>query len=263
MRHIIHGGIKMGFNFRKSIKLGKNFRINLSKSGVGFSAGVKGARVSVGPKGVRKTASIPGTGISYTEQKSWNQINKSDQNKGSKESYIPNKSTPTIKKNKKPGCGCFTVIIVLIFIGILHSAFSSNTPKSASNNSTSTTSETKQNTKPNTTDTDNQNKAATPAITPPASTTPSTSTNNSTNNQSQNNTIQPSSQSSNSTIQSQDTSQNSNSDDNTIVYYVPGRNVYHLSRNDTTLRRSKNVQSMTLKEAKAEGMRQSGSKADE
>lgn len=42
--------------------------MNISKGGVGFSAGVKGARISVNSKGrVTKTVSIPGTGISYSE----------------------------------------------------------------------------------------------------------------------------------------------------------------------------------------------------
>lgn len=52
-------------------------------------------------------------------------------------------------------------------------------------------------------------------------------------------------------------------DDSTIVYYVPGSKVYHLSKSDGTLSRSKNIQSMTLKEAKAQGMHQSESKADQ
>lgn len=58
----------MGLNFRKSIRVGKYFKINISKSGIGYSAGVKGARVTVGAKG-RTTATIgvPGTGISYTQ----------------------------------------------------------------------------------------------------------------------------------------------------------------------------------------------------
>lgn len=60
----------MGLRLRKSIKLGKHTRLNLSKSGVGVSTGVKGFRVGVGPKGVRTTASIPGTGISHTTQHS-------------------------------------------------------------------------------------------------------------------------------------------------------------------------------------------------
>ena len=40
----------MGFSFRKSLKFGP-LRVNLSKSGVGLSTGVKGARVSKGPRG--------------------------------------------------------------------------------------------------------------------------------------------------------------------------------------------------------------------
>lgn len=57
----------MGWQFRKSINLGKGFRLNISKSGIGVSGGVKGARVSVGPRGVRRTFSIPGTGIRHTK----------------------------------------------------------------------------------------------------------------------------------------------------------------------------------------------------
>ena len=57
----------MGFRFRKSINIGGGFKINLSKSGVGYSWGVKGCRVTKKAKsGFRSTASIPGTGISYT-----------------------------------------------------------------------------------------------------------------------------------------------------------------------------------------------------
>lgn len=59
----------MGFNFRKSIKIGPA-RINLSKSGIGYSVGVKGARVTKTAKGkTRTTLSIPGTGISYSKTK--------------------------------------------------------------------------------------------------------------------------------------------------------------------------------------------------
>ncbi|MBM6837974.1 DUF4236 domain-containing protein, partial [Clostridium saudiense] len=44
----------MGFTFRKSIKVGKNTRINLSsKGGVGISTGVKGARISTNKQGTR------------------------------------------------------------------------------------------------------------------------------------------------------------------------------------------------------------------
>ena len=44
----------MGFSWRKSIKLGKNIRLNLSsKSGIGLSFGGKNARASVNKNGVR------------------------------------------------------------------------------------------------------------------------------------------------------------------------------------------------------------------
>ena len=54
----------MGLRFNKRIKIAKGVNLNLSKSGIGVSAGVKGARVGVGPCGTRVTTSIPGTGIS-------------------------------------------------------------------------------------------------------------------------------------------------------------------------------------------------------
>lgn len=55
----------MGMRFRKSFG-GKHFRVTLSKSGVGYSGGVKGARITRTASGrTRKTASIPGSGISY------------------------------------------------------------------------------------------------------------------------------------------------------------------------------------------------------
>ena len=52
VQNVIKRGEDMGFTFRKSIKIGKNTRINLSsKGGVGISTGVKGARVSVNKQG--------------------------------------------------------------------------------------------------------------------------------------------------------------------------------------------------------------------
>ena len=47
--------------FGKRIRLGKGVHLNLSKSGIGISAGVKGLRVSSGPRGNRISAGIPGT----------------------------------------------------------------------------------------------------------------------------------------------------------------------------------------------------------
>ena len=57
----------MGLRFRKSINIGP-LRINFSKSGVGFSLGVKGFRVSRSAKGKNTaTVSLPGTGLSYVQ----------------------------------------------------------------------------------------------------------------------------------------------------------------------------------------------------
>lgn len=58
----------MGFRFRKSKNFGP-FRINFSKSGVGYSIGGKWFRVTKKARGgYRTTASLPGTGISYTKE---------------------------------------------------------------------------------------------------------------------------------------------------------------------------------------------------
>ena len=60
----------MGFRFRKSLNYGP-FRINFSKSGIGYSFGGKGFRVTKTATGkTRTTASIPGTGISYVKETS-------------------------------------------------------------------------------------------------------------------------------------------------------------------------------------------------
>ncbi len=57
----------MGLNFRKSINLG-GLRLNLSNSGVGYSVGKKGVRISRSATGrTTSTVSIPGTGLSYTQ----------------------------------------------------------------------------------------------------------------------------------------------------------------------------------------------------
>lgn len=57
----------MGLKFRKTFKAGP-IRMTVSKSGIGFSAGVKGARITKPAKGkARATVGIPGTGLSYSK----------------------------------------------------------------------------------------------------------------------------------------------------------------------------------------------------
>lgn len=63
----------MGLRFRRSFNLGGGFRVNLSKSGVSYSWGVPGYRVTKTSSGkTRRTYSIPGTGISYVDEGSGN-----------------------------------------------------------------------------------------------------------------------------------------------------------------------------------------------
>src|ERR1700730_17853950 len=57
------------WRLRRSKKIGP-LRVNVTKTGVGLSAGVPGARVSVHSSGrVTKTVGIPGTGIYYRDDK--------------------------------------------------------------------------------------------------------------------------------------------------------------------------------------------------
>lgn len=56
----------MGFRLYKSVSLGRGIRLNLSKTGVGISAGIPGLRYSVHSSGrTVRTAGLPGTGIYY------------------------------------------------------------------------------------------------------------------------------------------------------------------------------------------------------
>jgi len=57
----------MGLRIRRTIKVFPGLTLNLSKSGVSASVGVRGAKVTVGKTGIRKTVGIPGTGLSYTD----------------------------------------------------------------------------------------------------------------------------------------------------------------------------------------------------
>lgn len=58
----------MGIRFRKYLTFGKMLRLNISKSGVSATIGVKGASVNIGKDGTYVNAGIPGTGI-YSREK--------------------------------------------------------------------------------------------------------------------------------------------------------------------------------------------------
>lgn len=83
----------MGLRFRKSINMGP-FRLNLSKSGVGYSVGGKGFRFTKKANGgYRTTLYLPGTGISHVEDTK--KVNENN------ELSYPNIDPFTLKKDKK------------------------------------------------------------------------------------------------------------------------------------------------------------------
>lgn len=56
----------MGFRFQKRVGIGSFGRVNLSKSGVSLSEGVKGFHVTLG-RTPRITVGLPGSGLSWTQ----------------------------------------------------------------------------------------------------------------------------------------------------------------------------------------------------
>jgi len=60
----------MGFRFRRTIKVLPGIRLNLSRSGISTSVGVRGAHVTVGHGRVRETVGVPGSGAFYTTTQS-------------------------------------------------------------------------------------------------------------------------------------------------------------------------------------------------
>ena len=104
----------MGLNFRKSINLGKGFKLNIGKKSVGISGGVKGARVSVNSSG-RKTAtfSLPGTGLSYSVNLNNLFKDKSSKKKGSSTKDDDTDEGTTININ------LILVLIIIILIAII------------------------------------------------------------------------------------------------------------------------------------------------
>lgn len=58
----------MAFRFHRRITLFPGVRLNLSKTGVSVSAGVRGATVTAGKRGVHGNVGLPGTGLSYRQR---------------------------------------------------------------------------------------------------------------------------------------------------------------------------------------------------
>lgn len=110
----------MGLRFRKSINLGHGLRMNLSKSGVGFSAGTKGFRVTKTANGrVRTTASIPRSGISYVKETSSKKTKDSTNNAIGGNEMKQKKKHPILKK-------ILIVLAVFFVIGGILTALTGN-----------------------------------------------------------------------------------------------------------------------------------------
>lgn len=87
----------MGFRFRKSIKLGKEVRLNMSKRGLGMSF------------------SIPGTGISYSTNSGKRRKSKSNHKSTRKTTYKVTSET----QPKKPLRKGLTPFLLTLFLGWL------------------------------------------------------------------------------------------------------------------------------------------------
>lgn len=86
----------MGLNFRRTYRIGKNTRINVSKGGgIGFSTGFKGFRISKNRRGLRLT--IGRNGVYYTK---W--FIKDKKKKKKKEKIAKVEETTNIKKTINP-----------------------------------------------------------------------------------------------------------------------------------------------------------------
>jgi hypothetical protein len=56
----------MGFRFRRYFSLLPGIRLNLGKKRVSVSVGRPGLTANISKDGIRKTVSLPGTGLSYS-----------------------------------------------------------------------------------------------------------------------------------------------------------------------------------------------------
>jgi hypothetical protein len=98
----------MGWSFRRSKGFGL-FRLNFSKSGIGYSFGVKGARVGVNAKGKKYLrGGIPGTGLYY-------------------QSTLPD-GQPGQSPQPTSSISPFAVLIVVLVLGFIIFAMSSSNP---------------------------------------------------------------------------------------------------------------------------------------
>ncbi len=93
----------MGFRLRKSIQIVPGVRMTFSKSGIGYSAGVKGYRVTKRADGrVQRTASLSGTGLSYVTTSGAGRT-RARSGTNQRRAMPPRYAAPTPQRARKPG----------------------------------------------------------------------------------------------------------------------------------------------------------------
>jgi hypothetical protein len=102
----------MGLRLFRRIKIAPGISINLSKSGLSASAGVRGAHVTLGPRGVRRTVGIPGTGIYYTENSS---LSGSSRKRRSSTRPTDNEAHELVSSLQS----CLTTVIAIVIVGAI------------------------------------------------------------------------------------------------------------------------------------------------
>ena len=108
----------MGFRFRKSINLGGGFKVNLSKSGVGYSWGTKGVRFTKTAKGRKRTTlSVPGTGISYVTESGGNHKSTKKNAKRATNNFTQPTYTPENPDNERGNHMAWVKFAICFFLG--------------------------------------------------------------------------------------------------------------------------------------------------
>ena len=91
----------MSLRFRRSMKIAPGLRLNFSKSGMGLSLGVPGARVSVNTRGdVYASTGIPGTGL-YNVERASLRARKRGKRKPMEEELVEQIPAPTFFDSRK------------------------------------------------------------------------------------------------------------------------------------------------------------------
>jgi len=103
----------MGLRLFRRIKIAPGISINLSKSGLSASAGVRGARVTLGPRDVRRTVGIPGTGISYTDSSSTSSRTRSSR------ARTQRPSDSEAHEEVSSAQGCLTIIVAVVILEVI------------------------------------------------------------------------------------------------------------------------------------------------